>query len=375
MRKYIVIVSPSYGGAEKRFFDIFTALRRSDEEIYLIAPAMLIEQLKADHPDRADVFERLLPVTLTSWSPWRFIRSYASLLRTLPRSSTFHYPMNCLWFLHIGRRDRLSLSVVNCITVPRLFSERRHATLNYIAFFFVRKIDVLSPFIFERVKDYMMGHKASLTPGGTFILPPKAIEAPKQPVVTFFSRLIKEKGILDFLDIAPDLWRALKDETRHDIRLSVAGYGPLESEVAARVTSLSADGIPITFEGFRTAHEVMSQAAVVLSLQTVTNYPSRIVAEALASGCAVVVRASGNSTDFGSDLPGLEYCRDRLDAAEMGQLIAGLVAKVCDDSQYCEAIHEAARRRFSSEHYLDYFRRNILAGDVADGPATTRAGE
>ena len=49
MRRYIVVTSPSYGGAEKRFFDIFTSLRRRGVDVTLISPTNLVEQLKGEN--------------------------------------------------------------------------------------------------------------------------------------------------------------------------------------------------------------------------------------------------------------------------------------------------------------------------------------
>ena len=43
--------------------------------------------------------------------------------------------------------------------------------------------------------------------------------------------IIKAKGILDLLDIAPDLWDALRAQTPQGFELQIAGYGPLETVV------------------------------------------------------------------------------------------------------------------------------------------------
>ena len=85
MRSYIVVVSPSYGGAEKRFFDIFTSLLRKGADVVLVAPSSLVDQLKADHQDRQDVLAALVPVTMGAWSRLEFVSKFRKLLRTLPR--------------------------------------------------------------------------------------------------------------------------------------------------------------------------------------------------------------------------------------------------------------------------------------------------
>jgi hypothetical protein len=134
MRSYIVIVSPSYGGAEKRFFDIFTSLRRSGSDVVLIAPSSLINQLKADHQDRNDVMEALLSVTMGKWSRLEFIRRFRKLLQILPRGANFHYPLNCLWPLHLGRGDSVSMSVADCTSIPDPFSGKSTSVWAWISF-------------------------------------------------------------------------------------------------------------------------------------------------------------------------------------------------------------------------------------------------
>jgi hypothetical protein len=72
---YIVIVSPSYGGAEKRFFDIFTGMRRSARPVHFVAPSGLVARLQKDHPERGDIFDAMIPVPMPEWSRFGFIRA------------------------------------------------------------------------------------------------------------------------------------------------------------------------------------------------------------------------------------------------------------------------------------------------------------
>ena len=109
MRSFIVIVSPSYGGAERRFFDVFTALRRRGEDVELVAPSSLLASLRAGHPDRGDLASALISIDMPLWSRIGFVRRFRSLLKQLPRGAHFHYPLNCLWPLHLGRGDRITM--------------------------------------------------------------------------------------------------------------------------------------------------------------------------------------------------------------------------------------------------------------------------
>ncbi len=355
---YIVMVSPAYGGAEKRFFDVFCGLRRQGMSIHYVAPSMLAAKLREDHPERTDVFAGLLEIPLVRWSPMQFVLAWRRMLMRLPRGSAFHYPMNCLWPLHLGRGDRLSMSVVDCMSVPRLMRTPRSAALNRIAFAFVRRVDVLSPSVYAHVQATRASAKTSLTPGGTYMLPTRA-GGSKTPSAVFLGRLVVEKGILDLLERLSALWEALRPRVGPDFRLRIAGYGPLEAQVRTAVDAAAAQGIPVVFDGYQAASDALDHAAVLLSLQTVTNYPSRVVAESLFAGTAVIVRDSGDSREFGAHLPGLEYCADELESEALAEAIARLSHAVCTDACLRDAMRAAAHERFSSPAYLDYFRALI----------------
>lgn len=356
MRHYIVLVSPSSGGAEKRFFDIYTSLRREGVDIGLIAPSSLVKQFQADHSDRADVLPHLLAVPMQGWSRPVFVRRFRELLNSLPRGASFHYPLNCLWPAHLGRGDRVSMSVADCTSVPAPLSRQRTSVWAWISFFFVARIDVLSPAIHSAMRGYRRAPRMSLTPGGTFVVPMPETGSLRRPTVVFLGRLVQGKGLDDLLDVLPSVWSHLQGRVSMGFGFEVAGYGPLQGHVEQRVQALQSMGVPVRFVGYAVAQDLLSSSSVLLSLQETTNYPSRVVAEALMSGCAVIVRDTGDSRAFGDDLPGLLYCAAQLRGDELADQLASLLARASEASQ----IREAARARFNSPAYLDYFR-SLLA--------------
>jgi glycosyltransferase involved in cell wall biosynthesis len=362
MRSYIVIVSPSYGGAEKRFFDIFSGLRSLGVDVHLIAPSSLVAQLRQDHPERAWLFEAIVPVALDAWSRVGFVLEFRKMLRTLPRGGRFHYPLNCLWFLHAGRGDKVSMSVADCVRVPGPFGGTHTSVLTWIAFFFVTRIDVLSPAILASMQRYRMAPRMTLTPGGTYLVPSAGAIVAKRPVVAFLGRLVPLKGIDDFMDVLPDVYARLRDRVPADFSFEIAGYGPLESHVVDRVAALVRSGVPIRFVGYVVAEKIMSYAAVLVSMQEITNYPSRVVAEALVAGCGVVVRDTGDSREFGTDLPGLLYCKAALDSVELADILAGLTVRGAEDLAHLQTASDVASRRFSSEGYIAYFKDILHQG-------------
>lgn len=358
MQSYIVIVSPSYGGAEKRFFDIFTALRRSGDDVRMIAPEMLVRDLRRDHADRADVLEALITVPLAAWTRLRFVLALLPLLRTLPRGAHFHYPLNCLWFVHRLRGDRVTMTVADCTRVPGPRGGTHTAVLTWIAFFFAARIDVLSPAILERMQRYRRAPAMSLTPGGTFLVPPPERPSTKRPEVVFLGRLVAGKGLEDWLNVLPALWQQLRGRAPQGFAFRIAGYGALADLAAARCSALAAQGVPAVFIGYASAEGLMQRSAVVVSMQEPTNFPSRVVAEALVGGCGVIVRDTGDSRQFGEP-PGLLYCRAVLDAGELAAQLLDLLEPVLRTPGESLRFSTAARERFASPAYVEYFRTLI----------------
>jgi glycosyltransferase involved in cell wall biosynthesis len=359
MRSYIIIASPGYGGAEKRFFDICMSLRSEGVDVMIIAPSSLIQQFLADHSDQKEVAKALISIKMKTWSRFIFVIQLLKLLWSLPRNANYHYPLNCLWPLHFRRGDKVSMSVAYCIQVPGPFSSSYNMIWTWISFFFVTKIDVLSPAILSAMAGYRCARKMSLTPGGTFLMPPINFTDQKKPIIVFFGRLVAKKGIDDFLDVLPQVWATLCERMPEGFSFKIAGYGPLEEHVTKRVAALVSIGVPIVFVGYADAYSLLADTAIVLSMQEITNYPSRIIAEALVLGCAVIVRDTGDSRQFGNDLPGLVYCDCELKPTELAGQIEELVNRILHDTKYSKEISEAARQRFSSKAYIDYYRSII----------------
>ena len=365
MRSYIVISSSSYGGAEKRFFDVFTSLSRNGDDMIFVAPERLIQQLKLDYPDRGDVFAFLLGLPIDKWSRLAFVLALRRLLRTLPKGASYHYPLNCLWPLHLGRCDHVSMSMVDCTRVPALFGGTVASTWSWLSFFFVAKIDVLSPSIFEALQRYSTAPKMSLTPGGTYLIPSTLRVICKEPTVVFLGRLIPGKGVEDFLRVLPKIWNNLRERGTPSVKFQIAGYGSLEPWVISRVAELAEMGVPISFIGYSKADDLFAVSSVVLSMQDITNYPSRVVAEALMAGCGVIVRDTGDSRKFGNDVTGLLYCGEPLDAHELASQIELLHGRILHEVGFQDLVRSVANKKFSANQYIDYFRCFMNSSAVA----------
>lgn len=361
---YIVIFSPSYGGAEVRFFDIFRGLRQGGVDVRYVAPSSLTKQLIQDFEPSADIRQNIVSIESgPGWSRLRFSLSFRRFLNTVPHGSIFHYPLTCLWPLHLFRRDYITMSFLDCSSVPSLFNRKKTSAWAWLSLFFTRKSDILSPAIFAKLSDHPRAPSMRLTPGGTFLLPRLSDAGQRLPIVCFFGRLAPLKGVPDFFDVLPNLWLCLKGKVPDNFRFVVAGYGPLEDYVKERTEQAVRIGVPVSYIGFVKSNELLSRASVFLSLQEVTNYPSRIVAEALVSGCSVIVRDTGDSRSFGNRIPGLFYCGSALSPGELSLLIVNIVNDYSDDQMLTKLISESAVSQFGSLKYLEYFKNTFSKVD------------
>lgn len=357
-RMYIVVVSGDIGGAERRFFDIFTAIKREGYDINFVAPCRLIRKLQSDHPMREDVFCGMIGLGSEQWSSLKFVTQFVIFALALKRG-TFHYPLNCIWPFHRLRGDRVTASVTDCTHIPRLAFSRKNI-LSYLKIIGADKIDVLSPWVYKKMKYLGWGENIQNTPMGTYVLldnfPECDLEAPQ--TVCLFGRMEKGKGFIRFLDILQDVWRALSSKVSDSFRFSLCGYGSLAEIVNRKAEKLRGAGVPIYFDGLTKSYDVYAASSVMLSLQTPTNYPSRIIAEALLSGRPVVVSDSGDSRNFG-DIPGLFFTKSPINPCRIAHDINAALAVANSQSERVR-ISESAQSVFSSNKYLEYYKHRVF---------------
>jgi len=101
--------------------------------------------------------------------------------------------------------------------------------------------------------------------------------------------------------------------------------------------------------------EVYCDATVVLSLQTISNYPSQVVLEGLASGASVVIVNTGDSKRFG-DGPGLFYFDANASLIEIWKLIEKANYYSINNS-IC--IANSVQGSYSPACYVDNFLNNV----------------
>ncbi len=348
---YIVLGSGSVGGCERRFFDIYKAMRARGYAIGLICPSPLLERLSGQKCEDAD--GSIIEIPMRNWRSGDYLRDLHAAIKKIPRGTAFHYPINCLWPLHLGRGDRVTMSIVDCHHVPKLLSIRKHDFWHAFSALIVSQVDVLSPTIY-RAFGGKGRKKLSLTPGGTSVEAFGPMPSCKGKNVSVITRLVPGKGVLEFLDILHDASLVLSSDYRQDVGFNIYGDGELADLVKTQVNRLSHSGVRIKFHGYVPMQKALAESTVVLSLQDVTNYPSRVVAESLMAGRSVLIRNTGDSREFG-DIPGTEYICGDLNFKDLASAIDRQLTALEADDQLPQKIHASAMRRFSMDVSVDYF--------------------
>lgn len=360
MKKYIVLVSHGIGGAEKRFFDIFLDLIKNDKSYFLVAPSILLDKLDSDGDIRSKYSDNFIIIKMDSWSFLRFVfLFFKNIIVNSNKDDVFHYPLNPLFFLHLFPFKRsFNMSLCYCYDIPRLSIKSFGLSLQYIAAFFARKIDILNNDIYVTFlkKHNYFRDKCYLSIGGSYIrdneVPCPACNK-KEKEFVFISRLESGKGVEDFLALIPKLNLMLVQFGITDHIFKIFGEGSLSVDVVNSTIELVSRGINVQYCGYQPANQVLPQAWCVFSLQRRTNYPSRVVAEALLFGCEVVVLNSGNSKDFGS-IVGLHYLE--CDLSNIDVIIRAIVADdLCNSVPLQVEIAKASKAIFSNKKTLNYF--------------------
>jgi glycosyltransferase involved in cell wall biosynthesis len=363
LKKFIVIPSLSIGGAEKRFFDIFAALYSSKStDYYLILPksleVKLSQQVKIPH----DIAKNIIALGSESDNLLKFCLNYAIWLwDNSSKGMHFHYPLNSLFPLHFFSNHHVTISLTNCYYPPAFFSLSRSLIRQRIAMFFAKRIDVLNSSIYEQLNDklFFSKNKLSLTPGGTFVNPSFYNFIQKKPKVAIISRLIDGKGVIEFLELIPSIWDKISNEVDNEFSFSICGDGVLADKVEAMICQLKLNGIPINYHGFVIPSHFLKDVSVVLSLQKVTNYPSRVVAESTLSGAHVLIRDSGDSRKFGIESEDLTYISKWLEPAEIAEKIIKQLRLFRNNPDRPNEIRRLGLNKYSSHNTAEYFHRLI----------------
>jgi len=174
---------------------------------------------------------------------------------------------------------------------------------------------------------------------------------PKNPKkIVFAGHLYAAKGVYLLLRII---------ETCPDNKYEFVIYGERvsdsDSEINKCIEKISSYANVSFMNHTNDMSRAYSDASVVLSLQTISNYPSQVVMEGLAHGAAAIISKNGDSERFG-DGPGIFYVPSEFDQFEYWQEISN--AAEFSSANFI-SISESTLKKFGARKYVNDFVANM----------------
>jgi len=177
----------------------------------------------------------------------------------------------------------------------------------------------------------------------------------KEPRIAFVGRLEAVKNPLLFVDAIARLTKRTRE-----FRASMLGDGRMRERVDARIRELGLGGF-VDRSFHDRPREVLARSAIFVSLQTMDNYPSQALLEAMACGCAVVATDVGTTRKLVTPDTGVVVPPDPDAVADA---ISSLIADPARTRRMGCAGREMVLREHSIERYAEHIERlyEVAAG-------------
>jgi glycosyltransferase involved in cell wall biosynthesis len=286
-RVYIVFSTQGVGGAEKRFTDIWHELCSRGMDVHLVLDKKSLTGLQRQrgYAEKLASSTKLHILDFAGSHYIDFVRAVWSFFSEQPSGVIVHYPLAPLPLSGLRFSHRVIISWVDTSLPklsPRLF---KLWIISWMGFIFADRIDVLNPKNLRRIADsWCLTSKSSLTEGGTHIDPRTYQRNNKRLDFVFLGRLEPGKQGLRFMKTLPEVHKTLLQNGYADYRFIVCGDGSDYQSIRALAASNAYKDIPLLIGHTDEPEVVLGQAAVYFSLQEVSNYPSKALAEAMACG-------------------------------------------------------------------------------------------
>lgn len=299
-----------------------------------------------------DYSKNIYLLNMNSWSFVKFIYQYTIFfIKNVKSGEHFHYTLNPLFMFHLFYNTTYSMSLCHSSNLPSFKTKSGGLILQRLSIKLANNIDILNQSLFDIFVNLFPKYtsKTSVTPGGTYIRRINIKKDIKKDKFVFISRLTLGKGVETFIELVPQINSYIKEKYSFNISFYVFGEGILSEFVIEKIIYLKKRDIDINYGGFVAVENILSSTKCVFSMQEATNYPSRVIAEALSYGCNVIALDTGDTREFG-ELKGLFYY------STIDELFSA-IDDVMREKFKTKEIADGAVVRFSSEEYIDYFYR------------------
>lgn len=311
MKTFIFLSTIGVGGAEKRFSCLFLYLTRVlKADVHLVLDRRTFDKLSLQ-PETAELDlddVRLHIYDLKTGSFFYFSKAVNCFLKRQKGSFCAHFPLQVPFILKKNKPSRLLASWV-ATGLPTVSNSSLNLFVGvWFGLISADVIDVLNPNVLARLRRLpIIKKKLKITEGGTFIDSRIYKPSKKLAEIVFLGRLEAEKQALRLVRCLPELFSNLAKGGYSDIKFKIIGDGDQSKEIAAELSKPPYEDIPVQTGYSDNPSEMLSSASIFLSLQRTSNYPSRSLAEGLASGAYPIVTDAGDTDIFLEDCPHFSY--------------------------------------------------------------------
>jgi glycosyltransferase involved in cell wall biosynthesis len=360
-RVYIVFSTTSVGGAEKRFTDIWCALVQQGTDVHLVMDrrvhAALLQQ--REYAPRIRQHPNLHVLDFGGTTYMSYAQALWNFFGTQPKDAVVHYPLAYVPGAQQRFRHRLVVSWVSS-SLPRLKrNSLKNDLMAWASFVAAERIDVLNPDNLRSLTRIPgLRRKVSLTAGGTHV--DGTIYRPQEKTLdlVFLSRIEPEKQGLRLVRQLPEVHRMLQEWGIRGYRFVVCGDGTEAASVKATLAGPEYVDVPHFFGYSKEPEEVLGRASVFFSLQRTSNYPSKALAEAMASGAFPILTDTGESALMIEGCPDYALVPREFSAADIATALRGFLQRPeSDRARAALQLAAYAHQRFSIGQQAAYFAR------------------
>ena len=356
------------GGAERRFFRLFSYLHANKYDVHLFTSVKGVESLES--LGLAAASERIHVLPGVKANARKFSRYFVLIKRNLDLVSLIRrYKIRHLHFAGNPGADTLlytivfkyacSFSVSMVDSIKDYQQSIRKKMFTIITARFCTYIDCLSDQIRDDLcsflgKKYM--RKCLVSPCSFTELRSARAASNRDIDIAMIARMTPLKGH----ELLRNSLLELEKRNRLDFVVHVCGSGPLEPEIRRSFEALTGQKIHIHYE--ENPFEILARCKVFVSLQDLENYPSQSLLEAMACKCAII------ATDVGSTRQLLDESCAILVPSDPAALATAL-EKLLDSKSLRDNLGENAAKKVTTtqtiENFAQYFLGELFGIEVA----------
>ena len=313
--------------------------------------------------DGSPGFSRFVALAMTAQLLWQTLKGRFDIVHLTTESSVYVPYAALLRWLPFRLRPSLTVNLVDCTLLASLDDappvgtyERQvlDAYLRYARWASLDGIYLWYRALSERIRERTHGGRRSLVQAARYCFtdPDRFKPAAKERRIIFAGRLSEQKRPLLFVDAVAAL-RSREPDLVHGWQFEMYGRGVLADAVARRIAEWSLQDV-VTLTYAIDMAPVFGASRLFVSTQSLENFTSLAMLEAMAAGNAVIAEDVGQTREFVTDGQNGLLVRPATP-----DTFAEAIATYLRHPEHFEAMAAASRRLATDVHTIENFSNDI----------------